>query len=123
MRTLRTLKTFSPVFILILALQSCATEAPVQEKMVIDPHMLVFMRGDSVKTVSITHTCSCPFTWTSSVLPVSAWLTVPASTSGDHTDIPFSIDRSKLLSDTSSAVVHIISNSYGTDSIVVVAYK
>lgn len=89
----------------------------------IDPHTVLFTALDSVKAVSITHTCTCPFSWTSQVLPVSPWLIVPADTSGDHADIPFRIDRSKLTADTAIAVVHIHSNSYGEDSVTVTVYR
>ena len=88
----------------------------------INPRTLTFYRWQDSLTVSITHTCSCPFSWTSSVSPPSPWLIIPADTSGDHKAILFRVDRSKLLSDT-IAKVYIISNNYGTDSISVEAIK
>ncbi|HWF44726.1 MAG TPA: hypothetical protein VG537_08790 [Candidatus Kapabacteria bacterium] len=43
--------------------------------------------------------------------------------SDDHSAVPIQIDRSKLTVDTSSATVHIISNAYGEDSILIRAFK
>ena len=105
----------------------CApTTQIVQEKMVIAPGIVVLSAPRSDTTVSITHTCSCPFYWHASLRKTVPWLTLgpnfPTTLTSDHAAIPLSIDRTKLAT-TDSTVILISSNAYGVDSILVVANK
>ncbi|HZK76592.1 MAG TPA: hypothetical protein VFD13_06760 [Candidatus Kapabacteria bacterium] len=106
-------------------LTGCMNEPIVQERMVIAPDTVVFRPATSDSTISITHTCSCPFSWSATISPISdtAWLHFPTYQSGDKNDVPLSIDRAKLTADTSRANIAVASNSYGTDTIVVVAIR
>ncbi len=101
----------------------CSVAPAVQEHMIIAPHTLVFSPTTQDSTVSITHSCTCPFTWNATVSPVSPWLTFQSYQSGDKTDIPIAVDTSLLTADTNRATILIISNSYGEDSIIVTAIK
>ena len=118
------------LFILSLAFLciSCSTNPPIiVESMVLPIDTVVFHSPDSMKTVSITHTCTCPFSWSATVMPTTNWLVVgtnfPSNQSGDKTDVPLSINRWLLTSDTNTATIRIVSNSYGDTSITVIAYK
>ncbi len=118
----------APAIVLLVALLAgCTTNAVVQEVMVINPHLINFASADSVKTVSITHTCTCPFSWSSYMLDSSVhWVVIAASHSGDFAAVPIAIDRSKLpatLVDSIDARVRIVSNEYGTDTITVRVHK
>lgn len=105
-------------------LSGCFTEPPATtERMVIDPHTLSFSKPDTTQYVSITHTCTCPFSWQSKVVPASPWLFFPADTVGDHASIAVTIERSLMTTDTGRATVVITSNSYGIDSIQIVAIR
>ena len=100
----------------------------VQEKMVIDPHTVVFAAPDTAKTISITHTCTCPFYWNTTDLDTAKhWLKLtqnfPAYRNGDWSTVPISIDRSQLMAATDTVRLQIASNSYGWDTIRVVAIK
>jgi hypothetical protein len=91
--------------------------------MIIDPIELHFAQGESNKNLAITHTCTCPFTWWSSVPDNAPWLSFPATMTGDHTDIPVTIDRSRISTDSVSTYVKITSNAYGVDSVLVTAHR
>jgi hypothetical protein len=106
-------------------LTGCATNPIVQERMVIVPDTIVFHPSTTDSSISITHTCSCPFSWSATISPTAdtAWLHFPTYQNGDKTNVPISIDRAKLSADTSRAAIAIASNSYGTDKIMVVAIK
>jgi hypothetical protein len=119
-------------YLLILSLAifciGCSQNAPITvEKMVISPDTVVFPAGDSVAAVSITHTCTCPFSWNATISPATDWLVLDTNfqsyQSGDKDDVPVSINRWLLTSDTSRTFIHIVSNAYGGDSILVIAYK
>jgi hypothetical protein len=106
----------------------CSTNPPIiVESMVLPVDTVLFHPPDSAKTISITHTCTCPFTWTATVTPITNWLVIgtnfPSYQSGDKSDVPVSINRSLLISDTSIATIHIVSNAYGDTSITVIAYR
>lgn len=107
----------------MMVLTSCATESVQPERMVIAPRTLEFSSADTAKSVSITHTCTCPFTWWTSVPAEASWLQVPASMQGDHTDIRILVDRSKMTSDSVHAYVRFTSNAYGVDSLEVIARR
>ncbi len=101
----------------------CSVAPAVQEHMIVAPHTMVLSSSTPDSTVSITHSCTCPFSWNATVSPVSPWLTFPSSQTGDKSDIPISIDTALLMADTNRATILIVSNSYGDDSIVVTAIK
>jgi hypothetical protein len=102
---------------------SCTNDSVEPARMVIAPKAIEFMAGDSVEQLSITHTCTCPFTWWSSVPANAPWLVFPNSMQGDHADVAVTIDRTKLTADSASCFVRITSNAYGIDSIEVKAYR
>jgi hypothetical protein len=117
------MKFVSTTCILVL-LAACSVAPSVQqEHMIIAPHTIVLSSLVLDSTVSITHSCTCPFSWNATVSPVSPWLVFEPNQSGDKTDIPISIDTSLLTADTSRAKIYIVSNSYGEDSILVTAIK
>jgi hypothetical protein len=105
----------------------CSNTPIIVEKMVISPDTLVLHPADSATTVSITHTCTCPFSWSATVYPASNWLVsgqnISSYQSGDKSDVAVSINRYLLTADTSRAMIHIASNAYGEDSILVIAIK
>ena len=107
----------------VLVASSCATETVQPERMVIAPRLVTFSPADTLRTVSITHTCTCPFTWWTSVPADAAWLVAPASMQGDHADVPIRVDRSKMSSDSAHAFIRFTSNAYGIDSLEVRAYR
>jgi hypothetical protein len=113
------------IFSSLFAACSSST-AIVQERMVISPQRIAFDPPASSKLISITHTCTCPFSWNATVDSARAWFTIPqnfpVTKQGDDSFIPLSIDRTKLTAN-DSVVVRIKSNSYGTDTIMVVAIK
>jgi len=110
---------------LFTLLAGCSVAPAIQERMIIAPHTIVFPSSTSDSIVSITHSCTCPFSWNDSIYPpsASAWLTFPESLTGDKSDVPISINRSLLTMDTTHATILIISNSYGNDSIAVTAIR
>jgi hypothetical protein len=116
------MKYMLAISIVALLLGCSVAPQAQQEYMIIAPHTIVFSSTlDS--TVSIMHSCTCPFYWNTTVSPVSPWLVFPESLTGDKTDVPISIDTSHLIGDTSRATILIVSNSYGEDSILVTAIK
>jgi hypothetical protein len=85
--------------------------------MTVSPLSLVFESGDSVKTVSITHNCTCPFTWSGSPVDTSGLLNAFFG-EGDNTAVQVSINRSKVPTDTTiEKSWHVTSNGYGEDTI------
>ncbi len=108
----------------VFLVYGCTTNAPVvSEYMIIAPHSIAMTAARPDSTVSITHSCTCPFTWNSTIIPASPWLTFPTYQNGDKTDVPISIDTSQLPVGTSHASIIINSNSYGEDSILVTVSK
>ena len=116
-------------FVLAVALcmlfMGCSVATPVQQEyMIVAPHAIVFSTSTpDTMTVSITHSCTCPFSWNATVSPSSPWLSFPGSLTGDKSDIPISVDTALLTTGTNRATILIVSNSYGDDSIVVTAIK
>jgi hypothetical protein len=111
-------------FLLTIAfLSGCdnTTTTTTTHEQVIAPKSLTFAHGESVKTLSITHTCTCPFTWYVTVLNPNAVLKDTIGT-GDNTAVPFTIDRSKLTVDTLIDAIAIHS-AYGTDTIQITVLK
>jgi hypothetical protein len=101
----------------------CSVAPAVQEHMIIAPHSIVFSSSTIDSTVSITHSCTCPFSWNATISPPVSWLSFPESQTGDKTDVPIAIVDSLLTADTNRATILIASNSYGDDSILVTAIK
>jgi hypothetical protein len=91
-------------------------------EMVISPHTLTYTHSDAIKPLSITHTCTCPFNWNVNVLTLTQVLK-DTSGSGDNTQVPISIDRTKMTEDTLRATLQITSNGYGTDTVQVIVLK
>ena len=117
------MKFASAVYLLVLFAGCSVAPSVQQEHMIIAPHSIILSSLVQDSTVSITHSCTCPFSWNATVSPASPWLVFEPNQSGDKTDIPISIDTAKLTTDTSQAKIHIVSNSYGEDSIIVTAIK
>ncbi len=118
------LRLFCFLIVPLALVAGCVNPPITQEYMIVNPHSVVLPKGDSVSAVSITHSCTCPFTWTSKITPpsASAWLLFPLDTTGDHSSIQLSVLPSQMPADTNRATITITSNSYGIDSIVVVAF-
>ena len=106
-------------------LASCANEPIVSEFMIIAPDSIVLRAPTQDTTISITHSCSCPFSWTATItpLPDTAWLKFQNYQSGDKTNVPLTIDRARLQTDTNRATIRLASNSYGDTTITVIAIR
>lgn len=91
-------------------------------ELVVSPLSLTFSHGDTVKTLSITHTCTCPFSWNVNVLDSTAVLQ-PTSGSGDNTQVAIHIDRTKFKGDSLHAALQVNGYSYGIDTIRVTVFK
>ena len=92
-------------------------------EMVVSPSSLVFQHGESTKSLSITHTCTCPFSWNVTVTPANGVLK-DTTGYGDNTSVPVRVvDRSKMTTDTLKTSYVITSNGYGTDTIAVTVIR
>jgi hypothetical protein len=91
-------------------------------ELVVTPLSLTFAHTDNTKTLSITHTCTCPFSWNVNVLD-STRVLKDTSGIGDNTQVLITIDRSKLTVDTLRVSLQITSNGYGTDTVLVTVLK
>ena len=90
---------------------------------VIAPKSLVYMHGDMLKTLSITHTCTCPFSWNVNVLTPTLVLK-DTTGNGDNTKVPISIDRSKMTGTTDTLFAMLqIKSSYGADTVQVIVIR
>ena len=97
--------------------------AVLEREMIVTPHSLTFASGETTKTLSIVHTCTCPFSWVCTVTPPNGVLKDTTGT-GDNTSVPIQIvDRSKMTSDTMYSKIVVTSNGYGTDTINVTIIK
>jgi hypothetical protein len=116
------MKLFS-LLVLSLLFVSCNTTEPlVQERMIINPTKLEFAPGEASKAVSITHTCTCPFSWTGTPSNNTPWL--PAfDGKGDNSKYQLTIDTAKLPVGTSTGYYVVTSNGYGTDTLRITATK
>jgi len=94
----------------------------IQHEMVISPKTLTYAHGVSTQNLSITHTCTCPFSWYVNVLD-STLVFKDTSGVGDYTQVPITIDRTKLSADTLHVRLQITSNGYGTDTVAVTVLK
>ncbi len=105
-----------------IAINGCTTDTTYTvHEMVVSPKSLTFSSGDTVKTLSITHTCTCPFSWNVNVLTLTSVLQ-NSTGSGDNTQVPIKIDRTKLTRDTLLASLQITS-VYGKDTVQVMILK
>jgi hypothetical protein len=104
------------LLLVIGAFAGCDSSVVEEQKMTVTPLSVVFGPGDSVKTLSITHNCTCPFDWNGT--PVDSTYTLKAfAGSGDNTSMQISILRASLPVDTLYAYWVITSNGYGTDTV------
>lgn len=111
---------------LALVLSACSIDPPTtSEYMIISPKSITFAKGDSATAVSITHSCTCAFSWHASLTPASAvsWLVFPTDTTGDHKSLPMITRPSLYPNDTNEAWISINSNHYGADTIHVIAIR
>jgi hypothetical protein len=112
---------FLSVFVIVMfGCSNNPTTVSVQEQ-VVSPKTLTFMHGDAAKTLSITHTCTCPFPWSVNVLTATQVLK-DTSGYGDNTKVPISIDRSKITVDTLHAMLQ-VKSSYGADTVQVTVIR
>ena len=119
---LRDMKFF--LFSAFIVLSSCYNNSTsyTVHTMTVSPTSLTFTHSDNSKTISITHDCTCPFSWNVNVL-TSTQVFKDTSGAGDNSQVSISIDRSKLSVDTLHAVLQITSNGYGTDTVQVTVLK
>jgi hypothetical protein len=117
------MKLLLTLLLLIFIAAGCSeTTSSFERKMELSPKTLVFQPSETQKTISITHTCTCAFTWHCTTKDTSGALVLVASGSGDNTAVPIQVDRSKLMVDTLITYVHVTSN-YQPDSVLVTVYK
>lgn len=108
---------------LVMAFAACSNTSTniVPHIMVVSPHDLTFAKTDTLHTLSITHTCTCPFTWTCTSLDTTGTLIV-ASGTGDNTAVPVKVNRAMMKSDTLNTRIA-ISSGYGVDTVRVTVYR
>lgn len=94
----------------------------IEHALVVTPKTLTFAHGVSSQNLSITHTCSCPFSWNANPLDTDKVLQA-ASGFWDSSHALITIDRSQLKQDTLHSRLQIISNGYGTDTIAVTVLR
>jgi hypothetical protein len=116
------MKIVSLILLVFIAFGCSESTTEFERKMVLSPKTLVFEPSETQKTVAITHTCTCPFTWHCTTRDVSGTLVLVASGSGDNTAVPIQVDRSKMTVDTLVTYVKVTSN-YQPDSVLVTVYK
>ena len=115
---------------MILFLAGCfPSTAVVPEYMTVSPHLLTYAPGQTIHTMALTHSCTCPITWTILPPPNTAWLQVGTSHVGDVDHDTVRVDRTQLTQDTSRALLQISSGEYKTqsgdlyDTVMVVVYR
>ena len=123
------MKALGLLVTILVLLSSCASD-PVtsSEHMIFSSQAFRFQHGDSLTAVSITHSCTCPFTWTSTLtandtLDTLAWLGFPKSMAGDQHEVPIVTHPWLYPHDTNRASILIKSNSYGNETISVTAIR
>src|SRR5437016_3964568 len=72
----------------------------------VSPHSLTFAHGVSMQTLSVTHSCTCPFSWNLNYLIVTPILKDTSGT-GDNTKVPIWIDRTTMTADTLNALLQV----------------
>lgn len=113
------------VLFFVLAALGCSDPSTqyVTHEMSVSPKSLIFEHGDTVKTLSITHNCTCPFNWSVVVTPPNGVL---KDTSGymDNSSMPLRVvDRSKMTSDTMQTMVVVNGQFYGIDTVMVTVIR
>ena len=117
------MKTVIALVLLMFIAAGCSeTTSSFERKMELSPKTLVFQPSENMKTVSITHTCTCAFSWHCTTKDTSGALILIGTGSQDNENVPIQIDRSKLIVDTLITYVHVTSN-YQPDSVLVTVYK
>ena len=106
--------------VLLIGCSNSPTTVTAHEQ-VITPKTLIYQPGEVSKTLSITHTCTCPFPWNVNVLTATSVLK-DTTGYGDNTKVPINIDRSQLTTDTLHAILQ-VKSSYGTDTVQVTVIK
>jgi hypothetical protein len=101
---------------LILTVGCSTNSALVPEYMTVSPHLLTYQTADNVHTVALTHSCTCPITWTITKSDSEKWVKVTPSAINDQGNFPVTIDRSLLTRDTSIAYLYVTTNEYKTQS-------
>src|SRR5438874_821202 len=110
------------IAIFLLTMSSCTSSTSVIEsKMIVTPMQISFEKQDSLKRLSITHTCTCPFNWNPT--PDADWILVQPGGSMDNDTVPVRLDRAKLAYDTTTGTITITSNGYGTATVTVTAIR
>jgi hypothetical protein len=87
----------------------------------VSPKSLVYVAPDSMKTVSITHNCTCPFNWNCVSYDTTGTLIVIGGT-GDNTAVPVKVDRSKIAVDTLNTYF-LVRSAFGIDTVRVTVYR
>lgn len=117
------MKLVITLVLLVFMAAGCSDDTTsFERKMELSPKTLVFQPSETQKTVAITHTCTCPFSWHCTTKDTSGALVLVASGSGDNSAVPIQVDRSKLTVDTLITYVKVTSN-YQPDSVLVTVYK
>jgi hypothetical protein len=106
----------------IFIVAGCSETTSFERKMELSPKTLVFQPTEMIKTISITHTCTCPFSWKCATRDTSGTLVLVADGSGDNSAVPIQIDHTKMTLDTLITYVNVTSN-YQPDSVLVTVYK
>jgi hypothetical protein len=119
------MRRFGSVLLLAIAWLGCSDTSTqfVHHEMTVTPKTLVYQHGDSIKTLSITHDCTCPFNWSVAVTPPNGVL---KDTSGymDNVAVPLRvIDRSKMTGDTLMTMVVVDGEFYGLDTVMVTVIR
>lgn len=115
---------FISLFAFAICFISCSdsiTTTYTVQHQVITPHSLIFASADTMKTISITHTCTCPFSWNVNVLTATQALQSFSGT-GDNAKVEIHLDRTKLMVDTLMAMMEVHS-AYGRDTVQVTVLR
>ncbi len=113
----------------VLSMGCNTSSVLVPEYMTVSPKSLVFANPDTLHTVALTHSCTCPISWTILKPDSVKWIHVNSSAVGDQGKFPVSIDRSLLVRDTSISYLFITTGEYKTqsgnsfDTVVITAFR
>ena len=109
---------------LLLGTIGCSTSSVlVPEYMTVSPHALVYATPDTLHTLALSHSCTCPISWTLTKSDSTNWLHINPTTtgdqptaSGDQAKFPITIDRTLLLRDTSIGYLFVRTGEYQTQN-------
>jgi hypothetical protein len=87
----------------------------------VSPKALVYLPPDTLKNLSITHNCTCPFNWNCVSYDTTGTLIVIGGT-GDNTSVPVKVNRSNLAVDTLQTYLAVRS-AFGIDTVHVTVYR